>query len=284
MRLAVVLLTILLSFSAYARPLKIGKLVEERLQGMQNLKRIAELIISEMPEFDSYEIITEPTEDIDNFVSMIDRENVDIVIESIHTAAYAEKHTDMQPLLLISRNGSVFVKGIILVRKDSDIFSLRDLNGKTISLPNENATSTYHLIKNSFAKTGIKMTKIDSPDIKVGENAIGYTVTKDKAKSVNQVYLKKTDAAAICSSSWGDPNTVPNFEKEELKIIYETESVPGLFMLVRGSLPKETKEKIASVLLSSSSGGISPNRIKDCSITSFHKINFDWHSLLKTLD
>jgi len=283
-RLTLFILTIFLAFNAYAKPLKIGKLVEERFQGMQNLKSIAELIVRKMPEYDSYEIITEPTEDIDNFISMIDRENIDIVIESIHTAAYAEKHTDMQPLLLISRNGSVFVKGIILARKDSDILSLRDLSGKTISIPNENATSTYHLIKSSLAKIGLKMTKLENQNSKPPEGSVGYIVTKDKAKSVSQVYLKRTDSAAICSSSWGDKNTIPDFEKEELRIIHETQSVPGLFIMIRGSLSEKIKNKISNLLLSSSTGSIASDKLKDCSITSFHKINFDWHSLIKSLD
>lgn len=283
MRISSLLLIFLLAFSSYARPLKIGKLVEERQQGMANLRSIGELIVKNTSEYDSYELIHEPGSK-EAFIKMLNDKGVDIVIESLHTAVLTEKNADMEPLLLISRDGSVFVKGLIIARKDSKLHTVKDLSGKTIAIPNTYSTSTYHLVDRLMRKNNLEMIRAKSDKTLIKEGQVGFYVANDKAKTVNRVYLRLSDAGAICSSTWDDPSTVPLFTKEELKIIGETESVPGLFLMIRKSLPEKLKKEISETLLSVGNRDLGNDAIKDCSITSFHKINFDWHALLNPIN
>jgi len=286
MRILLFLLLISISINASAETLKIGKLVDKHLQNVADLASIGKHLTQELGEekYDSYEIITEQYSDIDNFVKIINRRKVDIVLDTLFSAAYIAKNANMEPVLLIGRTGTVFIKGLLLVRKDSGYASLKDLDGKVIAVPNKHTTTSYHLIKKDIESIGLKMIEVDSPESKVAKGNIGYFVTNDKKKAVNLTYLKKTAGVATCSATWTGENHIPAFTKENLIAIHETTSVPGLFLLIRKDMPTETKNDIINTLLNVSCDSIKNSPIHNCNISSFHKIGFDWQALLQNIN
>jgi phosphonate transport system substrate-binding protein len=273
---------ILASISAVSEPLKVGRSASDPANGLVNLQKLSEQVIEELKgkHYDSYKIYNAENADVPELISIIKDKKIDIMVESLYFASIIADNTNMEPVLLVSRNGSVYIKGFIVTRKDSVIHSVNDLNGKIVTVINTESVPAFLLPKKMIESTGLKFRMVQSADSPVTENSVGYYVTNDKAQAVNNVYLKKTDAAIICSGVWENVKFMPDFIKDNLKIIGTTESVPGIYLLIRRDMEKAKKEKLINIFLTM----YRTSRAKNvCDLDGFHKIDFDWKTLFQNL-
>ncbi len=129
-------------------------------------------------------------------------------------------------------------KGIILVRKDSDIKEFEDVKGKKISYPASTALAATLLPQYFLYENGIDVNK-DIENIYVGS----------QESSIMNIYLKTADLSATWTQPW------EKFKKErpeiakEIKVLWETKNLPNNTLVVRDDVPKDLVEKVAKLLL-----------------------------------
>lgn len=130
-------------------------------------------------------------------------------------------------------------KGIILVRKDSGIKSVKDLKGKTVSYPAPNALAATMLPQWYLYKHGIDINK-DIINSYVGSHE----------SSIMNVYLGKSAAGATLLRSWfAFIKERPEIAKE-LVVRWETFSLPNIGLVVREDMPKALVQKVGNIIFS----------------------------------
>lgn len=130
-------------------------------------------------------------------------------------------------------------KGLVIVRKDSQINTIEDLRGKVISYPDSTALAAAIMPQWYFHKHKLDIEK----DIKNS-----YVGSQESA--IMNVYLKKSDAAC----TWPPPWT--NFIKkrpemaEKLMVKWETPSLVNNGLVVRKDIPSHVIKEVGDILFS----------------------------------
>ncbi len=113
-------------------------------------------------------------------------------------------------------------RGIILVRKDSNIKEVSDLKGKSVSYPAPTALAATMMPQRFLQERGIDINR-DIKNLYVGS----------QESSIMSVYLKKTAAASTWPPPWiAFAKERPEVAKE-LKVMWETSPLPN-----NGLVPK----------------------------------------------
>lgn len=128
-------------------------------------------------------------------------------------------------------------RGIILVRKDSDIKKVSDLKGKAISYPAPTALAATMMPQYYLHTHGINAMK-DVETRYVGS----------QESSIMNVYLKNVAAGATWPPPWLALSKERPELKDELKIIWQTEPLPNNGLVVRDDVPEDITEQVANLL------------------------------------
>jgi len=284
-KIAFLLLILLPAMTLNAEILKIGRTASDPIAELANLRELGEYIIQKLDNdtYDSFKIMTDGQSDNSKFIKLINDEKIDIVMETLYSAAIYTQQANLEPVLLVNRKGNVYLKSYIIVRKDSAIHSIKELGGKIIALQNEISTPYFFLPIKEIMDAGLKVTEVKRGETNIPKNTVGYFLTHDKYQIANNVYLKKTDAGVLCSYEWEGEGTLPSFIKDGLRQIHATKSVPGLFILIRKDMPSDIKNKIINILADLNSADKNKSQFSKCEAVGFYKVGFDWQSLFKSV-
>ncbi|MGZ3768738.1 MAG: phosphate/phosphite/phosphonate ABC transporter substrate-binding protein [Bdellovibrio sp.] len=149
-----------------------------------------------------------------------------------------------QTIMSLSHGYKVFGKmaddynfrGIILIRKDSNIKSFEDLKGKTISYPAATALAATMLPQYLLYTHGLKIN--DTKNIYVGS----------QESSIMNVYLKTSQAGATWPPPW-NAFVAKNPEiAKELKVQWQTETLANNGLVVRDDVSPAIIDKVKKVI------------------------------------
>jgi len=138
-------------------------------------------------------------------------------------------------LKLLERN-SPFYEGAVIVRTDSGIKNLKQLEGKTMAFVDENSASGFYLQNRLINDMGASSLKFFSKFEFVGSH--------DRALQL--VYDKKFDAAAVGIQLM---HFAPGMSSKEINIIAQTPRIPNAPILVNNNIDAETRGRIGELLL-----------------------------------
>jgi phosphonate transport system substrate-binding protein len=130
-------------------------------------------------------------------------------------------------------------KGIILVRKDSEINEPVDLKGKIVSYPSHTALAACIMPQRFFHESGISI----SADI------INHYVGSQESSIMN-VYLGKSVAGATWPPPWRTFQKEHPQEADQLKVIWQTPSLINNALMFRNDLPLDIQQAIQEVIFS----------------------------------
>lgn len=129
------------------------------------------------------------------------------------------------------------LRGLILVRRDSDIKTVADLRGKTLSFPGPTALAATIMPRYFLFSQGLNV-DTDFKSIYVGS----------MESSLTNVYRGNVAAGTAYPPAWRDfARTQPQLASE-LKVMWETEAMPDNSLMARDDVPQELVDRIASVL------------------------------------
>lgn len=129
-------------------------------------------------------------------------------------------------------------KGIFIVRKDSNISKPEDLIGKSVSYSAPTALATCIMPQYFLHAHGINVTK-DIESLYVGT----------QESSIMNVYMKMTSAGTSWPPSWRDFQKKHPKEASQLKVIWETEPLVNISVMVRNDIPANIREQVQKHLL-----------------------------------
>ena len=131
------------------------------------------------------------------------------------------------------------LRGLILVRRDSDIKSASDLIGKTVSFPGPTALAATILPRSFLHSEGLDVNS-DFKSIYVGS----------MESSLTNVYRGNVAAGTAYPPAWRDFIKNEPGLAAELKVMWETESMPDNSLMARDDVPEELVNRIAEALFS----------------------------------
>ncbi len=129
-------------------------------------------------------------------------------------------------------------RGIIIVRKDSGIEKPIDLKGKKVSYP----------AKTALAATMMPQFYLQSAGLKV-EKDLENTYVGSQESSIMNVYLKQTIAGATWPPPWRAFQKAKPKVASELKVIWQTTSLPNNSLVVRNDINPELVKKVEVLLV-----------------------------------
>lgn len=167
-------------------------------------------------------------------------------VASLNTYGYATAHKKYkaQARLTVIRNGEDFYRSAILIRADSGIKTLKELNGKRVAYVDSASTSGYFLPRKLFADEGIRPKEII------------FAQRHDNV--ISMVYQRQVDAGAVYYSpplnkEIQDARRLvktqyPDIEKKVV-VLQLTESIPNDTITFRHDLPEEIKTTVEKALV-----------------------------------
>jgi phosphonate transport system substrate-binding protein len=178
-----------------------------------------------------FEIKLSPTyrETIDRFGSG------EIVIASCGPVPYIrarEKYPVKPVLRALSKDGKPYYRGIIVVRQDSPIQRLEDLNGKRLAFGQSWSTAGHIVPLYSLMKANVRL-----KDLKQ------YTFLRHHDSVVHAVLKGEFDAGAVKDV------VAYRYRQEGLRFIHVTDPIPTVPVVVRANAPGEMIESVKKASL-----------------------------------
>lgn len=158
------------------------------------------------------------------------------------TQQFASTPEKLVPIAMPFFHHSLTYKGIIYVRADSGINSLKDLKGKSFAFGDRTSTSSFLYPAGMLKKAGIDPEK-DLKPVNISGTA-----------GVLAVFNKQADAGAIYETgiqqAFTDPVTkkVDQAKVSQFKVIATTDPIPNGMFVARGNLDPATLEKLKTAL------------------------------------
>lgn len=175
-------------------------------------------------------------------VEALRSDNADVAYFSGWPYLVAHREAEVELIAAEERNGNPFYHSQWYVMKDSDIETVADLKGKTISFTSPTSTSGYlfplaKVIEDSEMKTGDDPKKFFSEVIYAG----GYE------QSLMALVNGRVDAAA--ASDYAFDEYLSDEQKGKVRILSKQGPVPTHGIAIRSELPDEVKQKIKTAIM-----------------------------------
>lgn len=217
----------------HEKPLRVGMLPSLSLQKLfYRFKPLQAYLVKTLHR----PVILLTANDFQTYMYRASKHEYDLYFAAPHMAALAEKMSGYRPVSMFSRN----LSGYLVVRRNGGIKHIKDLKGRSVSMPGplaivtmmgENLLEQHHLIPGK--------------DVKVD-----YTTTHNNA--ILALYTGKTDAAVV---STGIFDIIKPSIRNKLHILAKTKSVSHLMFMASPELPEKEYLKLKHVMLKFTADG-----------------------------
>lgn len=153
----------------------------------------------------------------------------DFAFMNPYYAVLAKKRLGYAPLV---RNGAETLRGVIVVRRDSPIQSVRDLEGATIAFPDPNAMAAS-LYPRAILTSEIGLS-FKAQYVGAHENVY------------RSVYLRQADAGGGVNTTF---SSEPDELRSQLRVIWQTPDLPSHPLIAHPRVPRAVRDKITAAIL-----------------------------------
>ena len=233
------------------RVLTLGKATDKVSEKQREFEPIIDYLASKLKDvgIEKGEVILAGNNNNATIIKSLKEGRVDIILDTPFAAFLYKAEVSATPILLAWRNRMSEYSSFVFVRRDSGIRRMEDLKGKIIAFEDPVSTSAYLLPKCSMKIKGLDLVELDHFDSSVPPGKIGYIFSGSELNISSWVYYNKVAAGALSNLDWVNSRENPEAYREEFEIIYETQKVPGMFVIVRAGLEKKLVDRIKEELL-----------------------------------
>ncbi len=251
--------------------LTMGRFSDKALKAQQQIEPIINYLASRLKDvsIERGEVVL--VRDNETVLKYLRDGKLDIVLEAPFSAYLYMVKANATPILLAWRKGAGEYSSFIFVRKDSGIHRIEDLRGNVIAFEDRGSTSAYFLPKYSINAKGLDLVEVKSTDIDIPDEKIGYIFADSELNISSWVFFNKVDAGALSSTDWNDHKDNPKAYREEFEIIYETQSVPRMLVIVRDGLEERLVKRITEELLNMDKNDEGRNALKEFKVQKFYE-------------
>jgi phosphonate transport system substrate-binding protein len=229
MRLATALgLTLLLSFPAFSAPRQTLKIGVAEGKGKQTAADTFAPFLKQMNASPKYAFEMVVFEDGEKQYAALRDGTVDLAF--LGPAPYVKAHYEFKAQPVAAEAGDL--RGLLVVAKDSPIRSVEALRGKSLALGYEGSTTTHLLPMLLLSKHHIK-----------AENLGRVTFVGDQTKKIVDAIVSGTSVAG------GISETLYAANKDKLRILETSESVPGALMVAHPKLGAKVVNELRTLFV-----------------------------------
>lgn len=209
-----------------------------------------------------------------NIEQSIRNKNIDAIYINSYAFLLFKQKNILNPIAQMQNiNGLTTSEGRILVRSDSKLKSIKDLQGKKVSLISPLGAGSYLAPKAYFEKNGMEIGK----DINV-------EYSKDLKKSVYSVLLGEASAAVMCGVNYNILTKKLNMK--ELSILDSTDKFPEAVIAVNASISPAISKKLKNHIINmkeSEQGRKALSMLNNIKIESFIEYDVNIENITKRL-
>ncbi|MSQ19416.1 MAG: phosphate/phosphite/phosphonate ABC transporter substrate-binding protein [Betaproteobacteria bacterium] len=185
-------------------------------------------------------------QDIPGLINLFNAGLIDFYIDSPYALLAVSQASGTKVILRRWKNGRPDYCSIIVVRKESGITGLADLNGKLIAFENDFSTSGYLLPKLALQASGLSLSEYHDGSDHLGATSIGYIFSRDEENTLVWVLRGRVSAGAIGTHEY---ERFRPAERDQLHIIYQTAPIPRQLVSVKKDTSAPRTARIRSLLI-----------------------------------
>lgn len=220
------------------REFLIGLIPEENIfRQIQRHRPLAEYLSGKLGIKARFTILSKYGDIVDRFVSR----NMDGAFFGIFTSLLAQEKLGVEPLVRpVNPDGSTTARGVLIVRKDSGIRTIRDIRNKRAVFVDK-ATATGYI----FAVALLRENGIRDLDGFFSE----YYFTGSHDNAVYAVLDGRADVGAVKSRILEKLISKDPLIKDEILVLASSIDLPDITLCVRSDIPEELKQSLKAALL-----------------------------------
>ncbi len=250
---AIMLLATAIAPAALAEPgqrLVIGRISDEPHKHLARLRVMADYLADQLADHGIAGVDVVIADSAGRMRSLLQEGRVDLLSETAFTAFDLIEAGAAKPLLREWKKGVAHYHTVIVVRKDSGLRTLADLEGRKFAFEDPGSTSGYLVPRVALEDAGLRLRRLPDPRNPVPAGILGYSFANGEVNVIAWVNRGLADAGAISNLDWMDPDTALPRLKSKLRIIHETEPIIRSLFLARQSLDEDLSERITAILQS----------------------------------
>lgn len=174
---------------------------------------------------------------------------VDWVTETIFSSLAFREQTGAEIILRKWKKGVPGYHTVFFTRKESDIYILKDLQGRRIALEDPGSTTAFFVPMTILFGEGLQPEKLKTIRSTPSPDKVGYGFAGGEINIATWVYQGLADAGAYNDLDWNTPDHTPPLFKKDLRIFHRAEKMPRGFELVRSDLDPKIKIRLKKILL-----------------------------------
>ncbi|MBF0462091.1 MAG: phosphate/phosphite/phosphonate ABC transporter substrate-binding protein [Magnetococcales bacterium] len=183
---------------------------------------------------------------IQEMADLMQSGRVDLYLDSPLPALLVDHLSGGNMVLRRWKQGQAEYHSTIFVKQDGPIHTLAQLAGQLVGFKDPFSSSSYLLPRIAMEQAGLQLADMTNRQGKVPADKIGFVFTNDRETNLFWVVTGKTVAGAmspeeLAKQAKGDRNT--------LRIIHETVTIPRHVVNLRGDLPEPLAKALIEALL-----------------------------------
>jgi phosphonate transport system substrate-binding protein len=184
--------------------------------------------------------------DVETVAEWMDSGEVNLYFDSVYPVMEVMERSGGTPILRRWKDGVAEYSTYFVVRRDSTISKLSELQGKMMTLQEPSSSSGFMFPMGHLLALGFNPIEKAEVNHAVASHEIGYVFSGQEEVTVEWILSGKVVAGALDSETWSE--LTPQV-KDQLKIVAETDSFPRHVVLAGPSLEAEQVEVLKATLL-----------------------------------
>jgi len=216
-------ISLLSANSAIARTLVIGTISDEPVKEIRTFLPFVKYLAKQLETSGINDGKVVIARDIDHMASLIRKGEVDLFVDSPLVALAINEKTGFQLLARRWKKGTAEYHSVVFVRQNSDIASVRDLDGRVVAFEESFSSSGHLLPRITMEQMGVSLTHLPNLQSNVPSEQSGFVFTGDDETTMEWVLRGRVDAGAMSMANFTKRAAA---NRADLKIILKTANIP----------------------------------------------------------
>lgn len=184
--------------------------------------------------------------DVETVAEWMTSGEVNLYFDSVYPAMLVMEKSGATPILRRWKDGASEYNTYLVVRSDSQLQTLSDLQGTMMAMQSPSSSSGFMFPMVYMLEAGFNPVAKAEANHSVADDEIGYVFAGDEDNTVQWILEGKVVAAAIDSETWAELSPE---DRDQMTIIAETDKFPRHVVLAGPSLDPEQIKALKEALV-----------------------------------
>lgn len=232
--------------------LLVGTISSNPQKAVKRTQAFADYLASQLSSQRIMEAKVVVAKDIEQMASWLKTGQVDLVSETVFAAAQLIDDANAKPIARRWKSGVGEYSSVFFTSTQSGIKDFSDLVGQTVVFEDRGSTSAFLVPASLLLEHGYQLQELSSPREKPLQGNIGYFFSDDFSNSGGEknmmawVHRGLVASAAFSNLDW--EKEIPDAIKSDMRVFYQSQSIPRSLMLVSDHLSDDLVAQLAQVL------------------------------------